>query len=205
MASLRGVSDAGVSDAVSDAQDDLLDTRRLDSPEQPIRVALADDHAQMRRSLRQLLESEEALEVIAEETDLAAVQRTLDTHAPGVLVLDLGVYGGSSIGAIRRLRKAAPDTRIVVLTVDDDPVFAQHALDAGASGFVLKEMADADLPEAIVRAARGREYVSPRVRARMRGLGGTANGDSLTARETEVLRLIALGHTSVEIAGMLRL
>jgi two-component system response regulator NreC len=159
----------------------------------------------MRRSLRQLLESEEALDVIAEETDLTAVERNLERHSPRVLVLDLGMYAGSSIGAIRRLRKAAPDTRIVVLTMDDDPIFARHALDAGASAFVLKEMADADLPEAIVQAARGGEYVSPRVRARLQGLNGAVTADSLTTRETEVLRLIALGHTSVEIAGMLRL
>src|SRR5437588_771205 len=123
-------SQTRVPDAVSDAPDEPDHARPLDTPEQPIRVVLADDHAQMRRSLRQLLQSEAVLDVIAEETDLAAVPRVLDAHAPRVLVLDLGMYGGSTIGAIRRLRKAAPDTRIVVLTIDDDPVFAQHALDA---------------------------------------------------------------------------
>jgi two-component system, NarL family, response regulator NreC len=192
------------SGAISDARDDAGHIESLESPAQPIRVVLADDHAQMRRSLRQLLQREDVLEVIAEETDLAAVQRVLDRHRPRVLVLDLGMYGGSSIGAIRRLRKAAPGTRIVLLTMDDDPVFAQLALDAGASGFVLKEMADADLPEAIVRAARGATYVSPRARARLHARSAV-RGDSLTSRETEVLRLIALGHTSVEIAAMLRL
>src|SRR5690242_3703432 len=99
------------SGAIADARDDPDDAgplASLESPAQPIRVVLADDHAQMRHSLRQLLQREEMLEVIAEETDLAAVQRVLDRHGPRVLVLDLGMYGGSSIGAIRRLRKAAP-------------------------------------------------------------------------------------------------
>jgi two-component system, NarL family, response regulator NreC len=182
-----------------------VDARTQATRERPITVLLADDHDQMRRDLCLLLEREEVLEVIAHSADLSTLERHLRERLPRVLVLELAAYGGSSIGHIRRLRRAAPGTRIVVLSTDDDPIFARHALEAGASGFVLKDMADAELPEAIVHAARGSEYVSPRLRAQLQTLGRSSVADTLTARETEVLRLIALGHTSVEIAGKLQL
>jgi two-component system response regulator NreC len=127
----------------------------------PIRVVLADDHAMMRRSLRLLLEGEADLEVIAEAGDLETVMRHVREHRPRVLALDLGMPNGSSIDAIRRLRQEVPGMEIVVLTMEESPVFARQALDAGAIGFVLKEMADEDLPEAVRRAARGLHYVSP--------------------------------------------
>jgi two-component system response regulator NreC len=127
----------------------------------PIRVVLGDDHAMMRRSLRLLLESEDDLEVIAEAGDLETVMRHVREHRPRVLALDLGMPNGSSIEAIRRLREEVPGMEIVVLTMEDSPVFAQQALDAGAIGFVLKDMADEDLPEAVRRAAHGLHYVSP--------------------------------------------
>ncbi len=175
------------------------------STKQPIRVVLADGHAAMRRNLRLLLDNEDGLEVIAEATDLSTVVRHVHGQLPHVLVLNLRMLGGSSIETIRRLRRQAPDTQIVVLTMDDNPAFARGALDAGAIGFVLKEMADSDLPEAIRNAAHGDEYVSPRLSARLGSLGRPSTEEDLTPRETEVLRLIALGHTSVEIARKLEL
>jgi two-component system, NarL family, response regulator NreC len=171
----------------------------------PIRVVLADDHALMRRGLRLLLDNEEGVEVIAEASDLASVVRHVHGHQPHVLVLDLGMPNGSSIETIARLRERVPDTEIVVLTMDDSPVFAQRALATGAVGFVLKDLADGDLPQAVRAAARGEEYVSPRVAARLDALQRSLTEDKLTAREVEVLRLIALGHTSVEIARKLHL
>ncbi len=171
----------------------------------PIRVVLADDHALMRRSLRLLLDSEEGVEVIAEADHLASVVRHVHGHQPHVLVLDLGMPNGSSIETIGKLRERVPDTQIVVLTMDDSPVFAQRALAAGAVGFVLKDLADSELPQAVRAAARGEEYISPGVATRLDALHRSLTGDQLTPREVEVLRLIALGHTSVEIARKLHL
>src|ERR1700685_2615289 len=89
----------------------------------PILVVLADDHALMRRSVRLLLDGEEGLEVIAEATDLASVERHVGGHQPHVLVLDLNMPGGSSVEAIGRLRERTPETQIVVMTMDDSAVF----------------------------------------------------------------------------------
>jgi two-component system, NarL family, response regulator NreC len=171
----------------------------------PIRVVLADDHALMRRSLRLLLDGEEGIEVIAEADELASAVRHVHDHQPRVLVLDLRMPGGSSVETIGKLRERVPDTQIVVLTMEDNPVFAQRALASGALGFVLKELADSELPQAVRAAASGEEYVSPRVAARLDALRRSLTDDELTPREVEVLRLIALGHTSVEIARMLHL
>ena len=171
----------------------------------PIRVVLADDHAMMRRSLRLLLEGEDDVEVIAEAEDIAAVLQHLHGHRPHVLVLDLRMSGGSNLEMIGKLREQAPNTQIVVLTMDESPVFAQHALASGAVGFVLKDLADGELPLAVRAAARGEEYVSPRVAVRLNALSRSITEDELSAREVEVLRLIALGHTSVEIAGKLHI
>ena len=171
----------------------------------PIRVVLADDHALMRRSLRLLLDGEEGVEVIAEACDLASVVRHVHGHQPHVLVLDPGMPGGSSIETIGKLRERVPDTQVVVVTMDDSPVFAQRALATGALGFVLKDLADSELPQAVRAAAVGEEYVSPRVAARLDALHRALTDDELTSREVEVLRLIALGHTSVEIARKLHL
>jgi two-component system, NarL family, response regulator NreC len=170
-----------------------------------IRVVLADDHALMRRSLRLLLDGEEGIEVIAEADELASAVRHVHDHQPRVLVLDLRMPGGSSVETIGKLRERVPDTQIVVLTMEDNPVFAQRALASGALGFVLKELADSELPQAVRAAASGEEYVSPRVAARLDALRRSLTDDELTPREVEVLRLIALGHTSVEIARMLHL
>jgi two-component system response regulator NreC len=170
-----------------------------------IRIILADDHALMRRSLRLLLDGEADLEVIGEADDLPLVVRHVQSQRPHVLVLDLGMPGGSSVEAIRRLRAQVPETQVVVLTLDDNPVFAQQALNAGATGFVLKDFSDEDLPRAVRAAALGDRYVSPRIMERLEVMQDSLSKDKLTPREVEVLRLIALGHTSVEIAEKLHL
>ena len=172
-------------------------------PDQPIRVVLADDHTGVRRSLRLVLDRDEDLRVVAEAADLANVSSHLSGHAPHVLVLDL--RNGSSVETIRQLRAQAPQTEIVVLTMEPSPVFAQQALDAGAVGFVLKHRANDELTEAVKRAARGQEYLSPHVAAGVHALRQAVSGNGLSPRETEILRLIALGHTSVEIAAKLNL
>jgi two-component system response regulator NreC len=137
------------------------------SIEVPIRVVLADDHVLIRRSLRRLLDGEDRIDVIGEAHDLPAAERRVHEGRPGVLVIDLSMSNGTSIDAIRRLRQQVDGTAIVVLTMEDSPVFAQQALGAGAIGFVIKHDADAELTLAVLSAARGEEYVSLRVAARL--------------------------------------
>ena len=180
------------------------DERRARWSASPVRVVLADDHAVVRRNLRLLLEREEDVEVIAKASDLASVVRHVHGHVPHVLVLDLQMPNGSSIEAIRRLRQQALDTEIVVLTMEASPTLARRALDAGAVGFVLKDKADSELPAAMRAADAGEEYVSPAVASSLDALRRTV-GDGLSSREIEILRLIALGHTSAEMAGKLHL
>jgi two-component system response regulator NreC len=171
----------------------------------PITVVLADDHAGVRRTLRRLLDSAQHVNVIAEAPDLTGAAREVAAQAPRVLLLDLGLLNSSSVGAISGLRSQAPATEVVVLTMQENPLFALRAFDAGAIGFVLKDRADSELLDAVGRAARGEEYVSPRVAPRLDMLRRGVGGDELSPREVEVLRLIALGHTSVEIGSILRL
>ncbi len=171
----------------------------------PIRVVLADDHVLTRRTLRLLLDAEGDVEVVAEAADHLATVRHLHGHEPDVLVLDLRMSDGSGIETVRSLCARVPQTRIVVLTMADDPSFAQRALAAGACGFVVKELADTELVQAVRAAAAGEEYVSPTVAARLDALHRALTDNKLSPREVEVLRLIALGHTSVEIAQRLHL
>jgi two-component system, NarL family, response regulator NreC len=171
-----------------------------------IRIVLADDHAAMRESLRVLLDGEADIDVIAETDSLQAMMGHINARRPDVLVLDLGMSDrGSGLEALARVHREASETNIVVLTMNDDPAFATRALDNGAKGLVLKDMADSDLPAAVRDASRGRRYVSPSLAVKLGGEEGEADGDKLTPREREVLRLIALGHTSVEIAAKLGL
>ena len=170
-----------------------------------IRVVLADEHALMRRSLRALLEPEADVEVVAEADALADAVRLVLSSSPDVLVLDLRMRDGSSIQAIGELREQMPATRVVVMTADDNPLFAEHALAAGALGFVLKEHADVELPAAVRAAARSRRFVSAHVEAKLATYRAQRTNDQLSARELEVLRLIALGHTSVGVARILEI
>lgn len=133
----------------------------------PIRVVLADDHVLMRHGLRSTLEQEHDVEVVAEADDMASVIRQVHLRKPHVLVLDLRMRGGSSVETIAAMRERVPNTRVVVLSMNDGPAFARYALAAGALGFVLKDLADSDLPEAVRATARGERYVSPRVAARL--------------------------------------
>jgi two-component system, NarL family, response regulator NreC len=132
-----------------------------------VRVILAEDHESMRRSLRLLLDSEPDIEVVAETGQLTNAIRYVDRLRPEVLVLDLKLPTGSSMETVRRLRRHAPQTRIVVITMHDGHAFASHAHDAGALGFVLKDSADMELPDAVRCASRGELYTSPRVAPRL--------------------------------------
>ncbi len=178
-----------------------------DGPERagPIKIVLADDHAVVRSGLRMLLDSEPGLEVVAEAGDVESARRYVRGHRPEVLVLDVNMPGGSSLEAIPLLRAEAPDTQIVVLTMQQEPAFARHALGAGAIGYVLKEAADEELVEAVRRAAAGESYLNPRLGARLAAEPVQGAPGDLSEREIDVLRLIALGHTNAEIAQRLYL
>jgi two-component system, NarL family, response regulator NreC len=173
----------------------------------PITIVLADDHLVVRAGLRLLLQAEEGFEVVAEAGDVATTERRVTAYHPRVLILDLNMPGESSLPAIPRLRQSAPDTQIVVLTMQNDPAFAREALRAGAIGYVLKEAAEGELVQAVRLAAEGRTYLNPELGARLAAEPQSSNGppDDLSAREIEVLRLIALGHTNTEIASHLYL
>jgi two-component system response regulator NreC len=170
-----------------------------------ITIVLADDHELVRAGLRLLLEAEADFTVVSEAGDVAAAERRVAAHRPDVLVLDLNMPGGSSIPAIARIRQATPTTQVVMLTMQNDPELAREALQAGASGYVLKEAARGELIQAIRFAAVGRTYLNPELGARLAAGAPRRRGspDDLSAREVEVLRLIALGHTNIEIATRL--
>ena len=170
-----------------------------------IRVVIADDHAVVRRGLRQVLDSHDGIEVVADAPDLAGAQRYILGHRPDVLVLDLHLPDGLSLGAIPELRTRFPGTQIVVLTMQDEPAYAREAMKAGALAYVLKEAAESELVEAVRRAAVGDVYLNPRLGARVAIEPSPGAPDSLSDREVQVLRMIALGYTSSEIAEQLHL
>jgi len=170
---------------------------------EPITIVLADDHAVVRSGLRMVLEREEDFEVVSEAADADSALRTVLGHKPAILVLDLNMPGEpTSLEAIPRVPDVSPNTRVVVLTMQEDPEFARRALRAGAAGYVLKEAADDELVDAIRRVAAGATYLNPRLGAMLAAAPPEQTGppDDLTEREVGVLRLIALGHTNAEIA-----
>ncbi|HUO73936.1 MAG TPA: response regulator transcription factor [Solirubrobacteraceae bacterium] len=147
-------------------------------------VVLAENHASLRRSLRSVLDRDDGVSVLAEARDLATAMRHVRRLRPRVLLFDPWQLDESGIEAVRRVREQAPSTEIVVLTMDDSRARATHALEAGALGFVLKDTADSELPEAVRLAARGEGYASPRVSAhlpRARALGRRAAAPLITS------------------------
>lgn len=171
----------------------------------PIRVMLADDHDVVRSALRLLLEGQADLEVVAEASDIDSANRYVRGHRPAVLVLDLGMPGGSALETIPTVRRDSPDTQIVVLTARREPELARKAIAAGALGYVLKDAGQADLLEAIRNAAAGLPFLDRRLNALLEGKPLASAPDGLSGRELGVLELIALGHTNAEIAQHLYL
>ena len=169
-----------------------------------ITVVLADDHAVVRAGLRFLLDAEGEIDIVGEAGDFPSAIAVTEAERPDILVLDLGMPGGTGLETIATLGASVPETAIVVLTMQDDPAFARGALSRGARGYVLKEGADEELLDAIRAAARGETYLNPRLGARLATeRPAPPNGDELTGREIDVLRRIALGHTNTEIAEQL--
>jgi two-component system response regulator NreC len=173
--------------------------------ERPISIVLADDHAVVRGALRSLLDGQDDIEVVGEAGDLEAARRAVDEHAPRVLVLDVNMPDGLGVDVVPELRESAPETQIVLLTMERDLSLTKRALDAGALGYLFKDAAHLELIEAIRAAAAGERYLPPAVAAGLSRTGETAAEPALSPRETEVLRLMALGHTNREIGEQLDL
>jgi two-component system response regulator NreC len=163
---------------------------------------IADDHAVVRQGLRLLLEAESDLQVVGEASNVEEALQTLRQQAPRVLVLDLHMGRDLSLSTINDFRAVSPNTAVVILTMDDDPAFVAPAWNAGASGYVLKEASRSDLVRAIRTVGAGGRYLDPAIGGMAIDGGGEA---SLTDRELEVLRLVALGYTNAEIAKQMYL
>ena len=172
-----------------------------------IRLLIVDDHQLVRSGLRRLLEAQEDMTVEDEAGNAADGIRLARLHKPDVVLLDVGMPGRSGVEAAPEIREAAPDARVLVVSMEDDPSYVREAFAAGASGYVLKEAADDDLLTAVREVAGGRSYVDPALGARLAAADAAANAaaeaDPLSAREHEVLRMLALGYTNQEIAKTL--
>ena len=162
----------------------------------PITIVIADDHAVVRQGLRLLLEAEDDLAVVGESSDLAQTTALWD-HAPAVVLLDLHMGRELSLSALFELRSASPSTAVVILTMEDDPAFVAPAWNAGAAGDASKRRPG---PTWCGRSGPSPRAAATSIRRSAGGRSPAATTSSLTERELEVLRLVALGHTNSEIA-----
>jgi two-component system, NarL family, response regulator NreC len=174
-----------------------------------IRTVIVDDHAVVRAGLRLLLEAEEDIEVVAEAGDAREAIFEARAQKPDVILLDVVMPGRSGLEAIPDLMKESPESKILVLSMQDDAAYVREAFGSGASGYVLKEAADAEVVGAVREVADGRRYVHPVLGARLVAADADERArseeDPLSEREHEILRLLALGHTNQEIAADLYL
>ena len=174
-----------------------------------IRVLIVDDHAVVRSGLRRVLEAEDDIEVVGEAGDMRGAVFESRAQKPDVILMDVVMPGPTGIEATPAVLKEAPKAKVLVLSMQDDPHYVREAFSAGASGYVLKEAADAEVVDAVREVHGGGRYVHPTLGARLVAADAEerarADEDPLSDREREVLRLLALGHTNQEIAEMLYL
>ncbi len=176
-----------------------------------IRVFIADDHAVLRAGLRLLIQAQDDMQVVGEAGDFAEALAQLRMVQPEVITLDLSMPGGLGLGAIEKIRDRLPGSRVIVLTMHDDPAYLRTALAMGAAGYVVKSAADTELISAIRAVHQGRLFVD--ARSSTANSGTTAHSGALiregahfkklSAREREVLGLIAQGHTNQAVADRL--
>lgn len=178
--------------------------------ETPIRVMIVDDHLVVRDGIASLLQAEGGFEVAGHASDgVEAVERA-PAIRPDVVLMDLRMPRMDGVEAMRRMRETQPDLRVIVLTTFDTDEYIFEAIEAGARGFLLKDSSREDLFRAIRAVARGESMIEPSVASRVldrmaRLTRGETTGPTLSERELEVLRLIALGRANKEIAAELRL
>ncbi|MCX5409901.1 response regulator transcription factor [Streptomyces sp. NBC_00335] len=176
----------------------------------PARILLADDHTLVRRGVRLILDAEPDLTVVAEAADGAeavAQARSLDLD---LAVLDIAMPRQTGLQAARELARLQPGLRILMLTMYDNEQYFFEALRAGASGYVLKSVADRDLVEACRAALRDEPFIYPGAESTLirtyldrARAGGPLPARAITEREEEILKLVAEGHSSKEIGDLL--
>lgn len=175
-----------------------------------LRVLLADDHAIVRKGLRLLIDSQPDMAVVGEAADGQSVLDEATSVKPDIVVMDISMPGMNGLVATRTLKRAQPDVTIVALTRHDDDTYLEELLRAGASGYVLKQSAPTALLQAIRAAAVGGVYLDPAMTSRVaEGLLARKTEIShphppISERESEVLRLTAVGHSNKEIASQLK-
>jgi len=177
------------------------------------RVLLADDHAVLRSGLRLLLTSQNEFVVVGEASSGTETLSIAEQLQPDLILLDLNMPSLGGLDALPMLRKLVPSARILILTMHDEPQYLRQALKHGASGYVLKKAADAELLSAIRAVLHGEVYVHPSMTRILledmlpdsQSVDQNDAWDSLSEREQEVLKLVALGYTSAEIATQLSL
>jgi DNA-binding NarL/FixJ family response regulator len=172
-----------------------------------LRILIADDHGIVRSGVRMLIDRQSDMQVVAEAEDgVDAVSQAI-AERPDVCVLDVAMPRMTGIQAAREIKAHAPDTSVLLLSMHDDERYVYEALRAGASGYVLKRAADADLVDAVKAVAEGRSFVSPHVDGAEHWLAEHDEGpkDPLTPRELDVVKLIAEAYTNKQIAEILHL
>ena len=172
-----------------------------------IRVLIVDDHAVLRSGLHLLLDAQSDIEVVGEAGDVREAVFEARDKKPDVVLMDVVMPGQTGIEGVPLVLKEAPEAKVLVLSMQDDPRYVREAFAAGAAGYILKEAVDAEVVGAIQRVAAGDHYVHPALGARLVAAEAEARAreeaDPLSDREREVMRLLALGHTNQEIAKML--
>lgn len=174
-------------------------------------IVIADDHTLFREGLRALLSAHEDLEILGEAEDGHGAIRSVDKHQPDLLLMDLSMPRLGGLDAIRELKRHHPRTKVLVLTIHGTEEFVLEALEAGASGYILKDATHDELVLAIRSVLHDKRYLSPDISAKViegyingrRAVKPTSPWDSLTPRERQILKLIAEGRKNSEIAEIL--
>ena len=176
----------------------------------PLRILIADDHATVRQGLKLLIDSQPDMGVVGEAADGDGVLQQAEALKPDIIVMDISMPGMNGLIATRTLKRAQPQVSIVALTRHDDDTYLDELLRAGASGYVLKQSAPMEFLQAIRAVAAGGIYLDPAMTSRVADglLARHAEVASqpratLTERESEVLRMIAIGHSNKEVATQL--